>query len=471
MEETRFSLGIDFEKGAYLKAPGSFEEVGRRVEEWTREEAEEYARRRDRLTGAAERPLLPGYRVDVNDLAQTGWGVVFAERTDPAVREALASLLDYRKRQATGLLETGYREIPFQANDTRETFLSRWGVGAGSVVNPRKLPYYLLLVGSPRQIPFEVQYELAIDYAVGRLWFDTPEEYARYARTVLEAEAGRLAPRRQAVLFGTAHEGDPATQACSTVLVRPLSNRLRQECPEWSVDTVIGPQATKARLAGLLTQGPPALLLAAGHATLLRRSNPYQRELQGALLCEGWKPGTGAKLENLFTAADLPAGADLQGLVAFLFACSSAGTPDHDDFYGLSDDEFLGADEPFVSRLPQRLLTQGAAAVIGHVDRVWKASFLYDRHQDDTGDIAIFEEVARFLLDGYRAGHAMSPLARRYAALSAGVANRCFELRRGQAVDPEQLGELWLRSNDARNYLLLGDPAARLPRARLDAAP
>lgn len=474
--EEQFSLGIDIETGDYLEAP-SFEEVGELVEGWTRGEERKYAQKRDKLEGASQRPLLPSYKVDVNDLSQTGWAVIFAEGTDPAVREALAPLLDYRKEKATGLSKTGYHnltgEITYQSGDSREDFLDRWKLGSGTVVAPGKgkLPYYLLLVGSPRQIPFEIQYELSIDYAVGRLWFDTPDEYARYAQTILEAEAGRLPPRHRAALFGPSHEGDSATQASVHSFIQPLADTLRQEFPTWSIETVLAAQATKSKLTRLLAEEPPAFLLTAGHATLCRQSNPRQRELQGALVCEGWRPRTAAEPEHLFTAADLPSDADLQGLVAFLFACSSVGTPDQDDFYSFTDSKFLGADEPFLSRLPQRLLTQGAAAVIGHVDRAWKASFLYDQEREETGDIEAFKEMSRFLLDGYRVGHAMGPLTRRHASLSAGVLNQQLRLLRRQAIDRERLGDLWLRSNDARNYLLLGDPAARLPLAPPVAAP
>ena len=79
----------------------------------------------------------------------------------------------------------------------------RHGISAGNV-DPEIVPYYLLLVGPPDLIPFEFQYLVGIEYAVGRVTFATPDEYERYARSIVDYEESQAVPNsREIVYWGT----------------------------------------------------------------------------------------------------------------------------------------------------------------------------------------------------------------------------------------------------------------------------
>jgi hypothetical protein len=461
MGETVLWNGIDGETGKPLGGQASLEEIGGVVEERLRGGPPLVQREMPEDDAAA----LPPYGIDVGDLGATGWAVIFAEGADPAVAEALSPLLARRKEQASRISEWGFRRLDgengYRKRDSLPRFLERFGIGVGGPVRRDSLPYYLLLVGGPAEIPFEIQYELATDYAVGRLSFPDPDGYARYARAVLAAEenAARAASRR-ALFF--APSCDALTELSRDLLALRLAEALAGQFPSWTVQTALGEAADKARLLRELVSGPPpALLFTAGHGVVLKRGNPTRSVHQGALLCQGW-PGKGPITSaHRFAAEDLPDHADLGGLIAFLFACSSAGTPAQSDFYTLTSRQYLEPETPFLSPLPQRLLAQGALAVIGHVDSLWEESFLYRKEPPDP-DLRVFGETLRALLDGLPVGFAFDPFGRRYAALAAGVNNTAFDLRRGLPVDRPALARRWLTANDARNYILLGDPAVKL---------
>ena len=168
--------------------------------------------------------------IEPRDLAEAGWGVVFADGVDPAIREALTPLLELRRSQASRIDERRYRELDHLERETKRRFLPRHGAGPGPVVDPSVVPYYLLLVGAPDRVPFDLQFGLEVQYAVGRLSFESAEDYARYARSVVAYEAGAPGRPPGVTLFGVENEDDPPTESeprAPGAAARPAARRRR----------------------------------------------------------------------------------------------------------------------------------------------------------------------------------------------------------------------------------------------------
>jgi hypothetical protein len=410
--------------------------------------------------------------VDPKQLSQAGWGVIFSSEADPAVREALSELLHWRKQQATAKDERFYKEYwgpdGCRPGETKLEFLSRCGAGPGPA-NPKKVPYYLLLVGDPQSIPYHFQYQLDVQYAVGRIHFDSLDDYAAYAHSVVTAEKLGLSLPRRASFFGVANPGDRATQLSANNLVVPLASKMKFDNPSWHVETVLEGDATKSELARRLGGDvTPAMLFTASHGIGFDIGDPRQLAHQGALMCQDWPgPGWDQEIppEFYFSGDDVSSDASLLGLIAFTFACYGAGTPHMDDFYrqAFAEQQPI-APHPFTARLPQRLLSHpkgGALAVIGHVDRAWGSSFMWSR----TPQLDVFESAFEYLTDGHPIGSAFEFFNERYSELSSELSIIADDVRSRKKFDDAnqyKVAGLWTANNDARNYIILGDPAVKL---------
>lgn len=419
--------------------------------------------------------------VDPNELAETGWGIVFPAKGDPAIKAALEPLIEHRRKQVgdDSLFKIFEGADGFRPDDDCPGWLARHGV-ALSVVDPLEgVPFYLLLVGSPYEIPFEAQYLLDIYWGVGRLHFDAPDDYRRYAESVVEYETADSVPHsRKAAIFSTCHEGDKATEMFTELVAGPLAHgqEARDGKParpplgqrqKFEIQSLIGETATKENLGLLLggkhDGGSPALLLTGSHGMGFAPDDERIEAAQGALVCQDW-PGWGSiEAEHWFAADDLSADAKIHGLVHFFFACFGAGCPLKDDFMvkpNTSPKQI--APRAFVSRLPQKMLTHpggGALAALGHVDRAWSTSF----HSAKAGpQLQGFRDVMTRLMRGDRIGQATDQFDVRKAALSAQLIDLRTDMEFGKLVHPTEVASLWIARNDARNYVVLGDPAVRL---------
>jgi len=411
---------------------------------------------------------------DVGNLAETGWGVIFAHGSDPAIREALSELLNHRKQQATQQNERFYREFmgvnAYRLGESKNDFLARHNVGPG-LVDPKKgVPYYLLIVGDPQIIPYEFQYQLDVQFAVGRIYFDALDEYAHYAHSVVMAETGQVPLSRRASFFGVQNPDDQATQYSGDYLIKPIATKMAEQNQDWTVETLLGKDTTKARLSQLLGGSEtPSFLFSASHGMGFPNGAPRQIHHQGALLCQDWSGSLQWKHpipeDFYFSADDISSSGNVLGLIAFFFACFGAGTPELEDFAYRKNQGYRDAiaPRPFIARLPQKLLSHpkgGALAVIGHVERAWNLSFWWQKAGQQSGT---FETALKYIMTGKPVGAAMEWFGNRYAELSCMLAHELNEINYGQQIEHWKLADLWTANHDARSYTIVGDPAVRLP--------
>lgn len=462
--------GIDAASGRYLLPPMEPRQIGKlaRGEKLDPQHQRELKWWHDRVSRSH---LGPKEGVDPKKLADSGWGILFAfsdrDKT-PAILDALRPLLDLRRQQAGERYHEYIGEKGFRPDESKSQFLSRHKVGPGPA-DPDKMPYYLLLVGDPEAIPYRFQYQLDVQYAVGRIHFETLQEYANYAASVVAAETGQVKLPRRATFFAPASPQDAPTQLSAHQLVAPLSSKISSDQPTWAVEVIPPEEAKKARLAALLGGAQtPALLFTASHGIGFGNGDVRQLSQQGALVCQDW-PGPEAWQQPIpqdfyFAADDVTANASLLGLIAFHFACYGAGTPRMDDF---AHDAFAEptqiAPHAFVAQLPRRLLGHpkgGALATIGHVERAWTYSFLW---QEAGAQLAVFESTLKRLLEGHPVGSAIEYFNERYAELSTELSSELEEIKFGKIPDDLALAGMWTANNDARSYVIIGDPAVRLP--------
>lgn len=405
------------------------------------------------------------FGMNPSDLGDAGWTIVFAQDEGEEVHVALEPLIEHRR--ASGAL---VRVLTVSPEESFASFMARHGVYPGEI-DPENIGYYLLIIGSPERIGWEFQSQASIDYAVGRLDLDSPDDYARYARSVIEAESewgsGRV---KRLSYWGPRH--DPHTELSYAQILIPLiegeAREQRKPRPpiaeqlKWETSAFLGIEATKDNFIAALEQRP-ALMFTVSHGIGgFRPGSEEQHAFQGALLSADWGgPGWMSRADYV-SADDISDELELGGMIAFHLASYAGGTPERASFRHREERLPIRLAKPeFVAALPRRMLSHprgSALAVIAPVGRVWGGSF-----KDESGrHLGPFRSALGLIMSGQPVGQSIKGFNERYAALSSQVSSLVETRGFGREIDARALARTWLARNDVRSYVVLGDPGVRL---------
>jgi hypothetical protein len=434
---------------------------------------------------------------DPSDLAAQRWSLIVP---DGALGKRLESLVrplvDRRRDQQGGRAVRVYR-VPAGLDSAQA---ARWNreVYLDEATRESDLPYYQLILGDLDQVSLAVQQVQMIDGAVGRIAFGDDQSYEAYVDKLLRWEDQPAAIEQARSVFFTAHDGSAATTLGYQALVSPalaLAHK-DQGAGDYAASEIIelggpGRAPSADSLFAACAAPDPAVLFSMSHGIGAPRagwsSSADQRRLQGAISL-----GAGAAI----TGSELAAQRFLPGGVWFMFACYGAGTPDTSVYrpwlerlsqlgaYGGQPDAALRGlprpgERPFIANLPAAALANpdGPIGFIGHVDLAWSYSFLdLDASTGPKNRLRRFTSLLGYALRSHRIGIAFRELAN--CAIAADTELLTIYGRqaaqRGAELAPAErtrLGHLWMLRQDLLGYVLLGDPAARLPLAQAQPAP
>jgi hypothetical protein len=429
---------------------------------------------------------------DPNDLAQQRWGVVAPEgRAGDRLLSAVAPLLKLREAEQ-GAPVTVLR-VP-SGIDAKQAVAWKDEVYGSEDIAEDDRPGYLMLLGDLEETSLDLQHALASDAFTGRVHFETDagevdlDGYAAYAAKVVRFAREATAEEAPDLLFYVAPDGSSATLQGESRLVEPAMEASEQrraagKLPLARVQRIEAESAAELLAAGASAR--PSVLLSVSHGMGAPRrgwqSEELQRRRQGALLLG---PDEVLDAEHLQQKTFLPGG------LWFCVACFGAGTPQasayqawlstlakEGDYRGKVDAVLASlpaaGQRPFVAAVPQAALRNpaGPLGVIGHMDLAWTYAFSSATDLSESRKsriLSALEAMAR----GSRAGVAHGALVRFYREANDALM-ALYQLEadarmngRPDPTDPKERAHRWMLRNDLRGYVLLGDPAARLPLAQ-----
>ncbi len=403
---------------------------------------------------------------------RVGWGIVAAEK--PGAKESdLADATDLpepiqqlRKDRGNGPV-LRYRPGWEQRFRLLRNYADKVDVAIGQspLGTVREcIPHYLLIVGTPDQVPWELQYVLNAHYAVGRIHLTGPglENYVAAVRSGWQASTTNV---KRSLVWAVNQGGDDITALMRNVVAAKVHEKLSQD-PDLAAGTQFldgAGAATVAQLGKALTSAAPALVVTTSHGQTYPLDN---LEMLGQ--------GLGLLVDQNYASLDpssLVQDWQPDGAIWYAHACCSAGSCEQTLFAGLAKegsevDRILKGVASLGNRvapLPDALLgaSHPARAFIGHVEPTFDWTLRNpETNQSLTDSIqqALYTELYQPSPVGYALRRCYDQLATLYTSYDRDQA----EFSRGGNTRGAMLKDL-LAARDVQSTVVLGDPTATLP--------
>lgn len=426
-------------------------------------------------------PLAAPEPVDRRDWRheKVGWGLVLPEneaisKTDRAAAAdapaPIRKLLDARPgspvfRYRPDLHNASLRRY-FPDGSEQDVALSGSLRGTGK----GRLPWYLLLCGSPEALPWSLQYILNGAAYVGRLDLDETG-LTRYVDALLNDWNGAACRPDRPVVWSVDHGGGDITSLMRRAIAEPVAKELRgdEQIGEANVRCLLAAEATATALRQALADARPALVVTTSHgmtgplddAEAMGRQLGFLVDDEHALLrpdelLQAWQP---------------------DGAIWYAHACCSAGSDARTRYQGLVEAGSsvertllavagLGAR---VAPLPKALMgaEKPLRAFVGHVEPTFDWTLRAATGQTLTGTIrqALYERMHRekpepvgMAFEGaYK--HAGELLAQWHELQPALLDSD--KTRRDEARAAALRAQL--TAADRQSMVILGDPTVALP--------
>ncbi len=467
--------GIDYNTRKRLIGKLSANELADRLmrsfpHETMERDTRSYERGHKHRKNFAIREVEPGRSVNRYSTVEAGW-TYLVNGKDPdkdEIIKTIRTLAEHRKMEDPDSPLEFNNEHEYQWADWLEK--KYWNLADWSR-RLRRIPEYIMIVGGPDKIPFRFQVMLDCTASVGRVAFDTVQELKNYVDKVIRLETAKEpAVDREVVLFAPRGDSEDATAYSYQYMALPMADHIASELG-FEVTSMLENEASKENLAKTLESRKPAVVYSASHG-MGAAGCPLdlQKRINGAICCQGVERSSGD--ECLYSAEDIPSDRSfLDGSVFFQFACFGYGTPAISDFYHWFREPTLNAEEDFVAAIPKKLLSlpEGPIAYIGHLDAAWVVGFMdpSERFKPISWHSRIrpFKSAVETLLAARPVGLAVEDMNKRLAEHNQAITSAYDTFQEEgnltkQAI--ESLAGSFIFRTDAQNYMVFGDPAARV---------